>query len=262
MSAEPVDRVIGTDHAACFLDRPENLPLRPASAALAFGRTCVIAPHPDDESLGCGGAVALLRRARIPVFVLFLSDGTGSHPSSRAYPPERLRDLREQEARSALTCLGVPDEMCAFLRFRDTAVPGEGTARFGEAVARCQDSLATFMPDTVLVPWRRDYHCDHRAAWEIVRVAVANGPMRPRLVEYPIWVYDHLHEAHAPRPGEIAAWRLDISAAAAAKHAAVYCHRSQLTDLIADDPAGFRLMPAVLARFMRLWEVYLEDAHD
>ncbi len=245
--------------------RPESLPLRPASAALAFGRTCVVAPHPDDESLACGGAITLLRRAGIPVFVLFISDGTGSHPSSRLYPQERLRDLREAEARAALACLNVPETLSAFLRLRDTAVPGEGEAGFHDAVARCREHLVAFAPETVLLPWRRDYHCDHRATWEIVQAAIAangDGPVRPHLVEYPVWVYDHLLEGYAPRPGEMTAWRLDIADAMARKQAAVQCHRSQYTDLIADDPEGFRLLPEVLARFTRPWEVYLEEPHD
>jgi len=244
------------------LMRPESLPLRPASAALAFARTCVVAPHPDDESLACGGAITLLRRADIPVFVLFISDGTGSHPSSRLYPWERLRDLREAEARAALACLTVPESMSAFLRLRDTAVPDEGRAGFPDAVAHCRNHLAAFAPDTVLLPWRRDYHRDHRATWEIVQAAISDWPTRPHLVEYPVWVYDHLLEGYAPRPGEMTAWRLDIADAMATKQAAVHCHRSQYTDLITDDPAGFRLLPEVLARFARPWEVYLEEPHD
>ncbi len=161
---------------------PESLPLRPASAALAFGRTCVVAPHPDDESLACGGAITLLRRAGIPVFVLFISDGTGSHP---VFAPVSTASgcvicgrgkpaLRSPVSRCRKGCL-------AFLRLRDTAVPGEGETGFPDAVARCREHLAAFAPDTVLLPWRRDYHRDHRATWEIVQAAIADWPMRPHL---------------------------------------------------------------------------------
>lgn len=243
------------------LDHPEHLPMRDAAAARAFGRTCVIAPHQDDDVLGCGGAITLLRQAGLPVFVVFVSDGTGSHPASRAYPPERLRDLREQEARAALACLGVPAEMHAFLRLRDTAVPGMDDEGFADAVARCRDLLMSFAPETVLLPWRRDFHHDHRAAWEIAHAATADWPTPLRFVEYPIWVYEHLDVQYAPRRGEMEMWRLDITEVAATKQAAIHCHRSQITDLIADDPEGFRLLPEVLEWFARPWEVYLEESN-
>ena len=243
------------------LDHPEHLPLRPASAVTAFGRTCVIAPHQDDDALGCGGAIALLRQAGLPVFVLFVSDGTGSHPVSASYPPERLRDLREHEARAALACLDVPEGMYAFLRLRDTAVPGEGDNGFLDAVDCCRSFLTAFAPETVLLPWRRDFHRDHRASCEITRAATAGWPTPLHFVEYPIWVYEHLEEQYAPRPGEMDIWRLDIADVVATKQAAIHCHRSQITDLIADDPACFRLLPEVLERFAYPWEIYLEESH-
>src|SRR5687768_8056870 len=84
-----------------LLTAPESLPLRPASTVMSFGPTLVVAPHPDDESLGCGGALALLGRAGLPVWLLFVSDGAGSHPGSRRYPAPALRVLRESEARAA-----------------------------------------------------------------------------------------------------------------------------------------------------------------
>ena len=72
-----------------------------------WGTTLVVAPHPDDESLGCGGAIALLRQQEQTVQVLFVSDGSMSHPNSQKYSAEARRDLREQEARNALAILGV-----------------------------------------------------------------------------------------------------------------------------------------------------------
>src|SRR5262245_24685447 len=45
----------------------------------------VLAPHPDDESLGCGGLIAACQAQGHPVHVLVLTDGAGSHRRSRQY---------------------------------------------------------------------------------------------------------------------------------------------------------------------------------
>ncbi len=91
--------------------------------ARSLGRTLVLAPHPDDESLGCGGTLALLRRAGFTVHVVFITDGTQSHPHSPSYPAERLRDLREAEALEALRELGVSATDTTFLRLPDRHMP-------------------------------------------------------------------------------------------------------------------------------------------
>ena len=53
------------------------------------GNRCalILAPHPDDESLGCGGLIAEACARGRPPAVIIVSDGTGSHPLSREYPP-------------------------------------------------------------------------------------------------------------------------------------------------------------------------------
>ncbi|RZK45444.1 MAG: hypothetical protein EOO59_21060 [Hymenobacter sp.] len=53
-----------------------SYPLRPASYAATLGPTVVLVPHPDDEALGCGGLLALLRQAGQPVAAVLVSDGS------------------------------------------------------------------------------------------------------------------------------------------------------------------------------------------
>ena len=73
----------------------------------------VVAPHPDDESLACGGLIADACRQGLRGKVVIVSDGAGSHPNSKAYPPDRLRSLREEEAKQAGAELGLkPEEIC------------------------------------------------------------------------------------------------------------------------------------------------------
>ena len=239
-----------------LLKNPVELPLHPPSAIAEFGSTLVVAPHPDDESLGCGGAIALLRQMGCTVRVLVISDGTLSHPHSRRYPAPALQALRERETLCAVAELGVKPEAVKFLQLKDGSVPLQSTNGFDEAVARCCAYLTAFAPQTILLPWRYDPHPDHRAAWGLIYTAIADLNLSPRLVEYPIWDWDPTQNA-AP-VCEVTAWRLDISPVLPLKLQAIAAHRSQTTDLIDDDPEGFRLTPEMLANFTHPWELYLE----
>ena len=241
------------------LDDPPRLPLLPATTVATFGPTLVIAPHPDDESLGCGGALALLAAAAIPAHVLFVSDGTGSHLDSPTFPPERLRAIREAEALAALARLGLTADHATFLRLPDTAVPQEGHPDFNAAVTRFHTLLLARRPATVLVPWRGEYHCDHVASWQLVHTAATRLSPPPRLLEYPIWLYDRTMPHRPPRTADVRGWRLEITPFLARKLAAIHEHRSQLTDLIPDARQSFRLAPTFLANFAHPWEIYLEE---
>ncbi|MHC5832664.1 MAG: PIG-L deacetylase family protein, partial [Nostoc sp.] len=61
------------------LSNPSVLPWRSVNE-IACSPILIVAPHPDDETLGCGGAIALLRSLNCHVQVLVISDGTLSHP--------------------------------------------------------------------------------------------------------------------------------------------------------------------------------------
>ena len=247
-----------TDTAAGFLSGMAGAPLLPPEAVRAWGKTLVVAPHPDDESLGCGGAIALLSRFGLPIYVLFVSDGTGSHPNSLKYPAPVLRELRESEAKEALNALGVPASCTAFLRLPDGAVPSSGSGGFDKAVALCAAYLAEALPETILLPWRRDPHPDHRATSQILQAALSRQTPAPRLLEYPVWAWERAVLEDIPHAHEASAFRLDIGEIAGVKRSAIDAHRSQVTRMIDDDPQGFWLSPEVIAHFERPWEVYLE----
>ena len=231
------------------------LPLESAEIILDWGRTLVVAPHPDDESLGCGGAIALLRKFGKEVFLLVLSDGTLSHPNSQKFPAEKLRDLREREMQAALEILNVPTERATFFRYRDRSVPNKNSTDWEAAIKRCRDYLEKIQPRTILVPWRRDPHPDHRAAFSLIK----NANSAARIIEYPIWLWEIAERDDAPQSDEVRAWRLDINSVFERKQKAIHAHQSQTTDLIDDDPRGFRLTPEILRNFADTWEVYLEE---
>lgn len=249
------DAMTETARRLSLLDDPERHELRPHHTARDLGRTVVLTPHPDDESLGCGGLLALLADARVPAHVVVVTDGTRSHPNSQAYPAPRFRALREVEAQRAVRQLGHGSRI-EFLRLPDSGLPDVGTPAFEAAADRVAAIVDDLRPETLLVPWRKDPHCDHEATW-----ALAWARRRPevRWLEYPVWSWTAPDTA--PSEEHAAAWRLDIAPVAKQKALAIAAHRSQTTDLIADDPGGFRLRPDVLAHFQRPWELFLTP-HD
>jgi len=237
----------------------ENFELENAETVLDWGKTCVFAPHPDDESLGCGGAIALLRKFELPVRLVVMSDGTLSHPHSQKFPAAKLRGLRETEMKNALRILGVSADDVTFLRYRDRSVPDQEADDFESAVTKVKDLLSEINPETIVLPWRRDPHPDHRATWQIVHSAITRIGIKPKVLEYPIWLWEMAEEKDLPLKGEIRAWRLNIEKTVEQKQSAIRAHVSQTTDLIDDDPEGFRLSPEVLLNFAVPYEVFLEE---
>ncbi len=236
-----------------------NIETKAAETVLEWGKTLIVAPHPDDESLGCGGAIALLRKYDQTVQVLTMSDGTLSHPNSRKFPAEKLRETREIEMLAALETLGVSAGDTTFLRYRDRYVPDENSPDFAPAVETIKGFLTKNMPQTIVVPWRRDPHPDHRATWQIFNAAAAKIEHQFRILEYPIWLWEMAETVDLPQENEIKIWRLAIGQVIAEKQKAIYAHASQITDLIDDDPNGFRLSDEVLAHFAQPFEIYLEE---
>ncbi|MEH1835083.1 MAG: PIG-L family deacetylase [Nostoc sp.] len=236
------------------LNNPSILPWR-SIKEIACSPALIVAPHPDDETLGCGGAIALLRSLNCHVQVLVVSDGTLSHPRSQKYTADRLRELREAETLSAMKLLGLETNVVSFWRMQDGSI----TTQYQSAVASCRAFITEIAPEIIFLPWRYDPHADHRATWKLIKAALDDLRLSPRLIEYPIWDWDCKQRGSLPASLEVTTWRLNISAVVELKQQAIAAYRSQITDLIDDDPEGFRLSAEMLANFTHPWEVYIEE---
>jgi LmbE family N-acetylglucosaminyl deacetylase len=230
------------------------LPLGSLDDIIGSGTCLILAPHPDDESLGCGGLIATCVAAGRPPLVVVLTDGAGSHPKSSAFPPERLRAVRAREVRDAVACLGLSPDRVVFLGEPDTAAP-HGGPDFDAVVGRLTVLVSLEGSRTaILAPWRHDPHCDHEAA--SLAAAAAAGVAGIKHVAYPVWGWTLSAEtpiAEAPAQG----FRLDIAACLAAKQAAIRAHQSQYGDLITDDATGFQLPAVLLSVFDVPFETFL-----
>lgn len=119
-------------------------------------RPLVVAPHPDDETLACGGTLALLAAAGAPATALFLTDGTATRGDPSPDPDTARR--RRGEARAACELLGLPPPRFAGLPDGDLA------GHLREVAGAVADAAETVTPDLLLLPWFLDDHPDHRAA--------------------------------------------------------------------------------------------------
>ncbi len=151
-----------------------------------FGRTLVIAPHPDDEILGAGGTIAKLVHAGIRVEVAIVTVG-----STIVYPAAAIKQVRE-EALNAHKCLGV--QKTYFLDLPAAQLTEVATADLNEKIGRVvRESQA----QTVLVPHPGDIHVDHQLVFRSTLVAC-----RPHQKEFArnILAYETLSETNWNAP--------------------------------------------------------------
>jgi LmbE family N-acetylglucosaminyl deacetylase len=229
------------------------LPLGNVSDVIGAGNCLVLAPHPDDESLGCGGLIARCCIESRPPAVVILTDGSGSHPGSRSHPPAKLAALRQQEAVRAVQLLGLPAERLIFLGEADTRAPLAGLA-FDRIVARLIACLRTFDCSAILAPWRLDPHCDHAAA---ARIAAETALIaRVRHMSYPVWGWTLPDDSPLDNIA-VGGWRLDVTAQLDAKRCAIAAHASQYGQVITDVPDGFQLPVELLRAMDRPWETFI-----
>lgn len=218
------------------------------------GPVWVVAPHPDDEALGCGALLAALTDAGREVWALLLTDGGASHPASLAYPRPRLSAERLREWRSGLSVLGVPPARTTALGLPDGALAGSVTPA---ARSQVRQALARATPGTVLLPWERDPHPDHRAAWRLLHGTLPPGALA---LEYAVWLPERGAEADWPRPDEAGELTFEVGRWRDAKARAIAAHRTQL-GLIPDDPGGFTLAPEMVERALAGPERYFRRSY-
>jgi LmbE family N-acetylglucosaminyl deacetylase len=231
-------------------DFPEDF-LRTASALV------VIAPHPDDDVLGCGALIARASR-HLPVRVIYLTDGAASHKNSRTYPPARLRAVREGEARNALCRLGVKTPP-QFLRWPDGTLPAAGDAAAAPLLGALRSAIPDYADVVVATPWRRDPHCDHRSATSLADAVLAERP-RALCIEYAVWLGVIGDASDEPLPHEGITIEVASGPWLPAKRAALSEHHSQLGGLITDASWAFEFPQELLLRALGPFERFVIPA--
>ena len=183
-----------------MLIEAEAIPYEPA--LLRGERLLVLAPHPDDEVIGCGGVVAQHLRERRDVRVVVATDG-GAAGDAAARQEESRRGLAILGDVASIEFLGIPDRQL-------------------EELPQLKDILLSHRPDLILVPAPIEIHPDHLALARIFCELIQRdenlfGDLAVTRVAF--------YEVGQPlRPNAL----VDISDVADAKYAAIAEHRSQL----------------------------------
>lgn len=187
-------------------------------------RALIVAPHPDDETIGAFGLMRYLARHGTNIRITVVTNGAASH-NSKAWPPARLTARRKRETQHALARIGIPQTAITFLGFPDSGMqdmPPTGFSRLKQKLAHGQE------PDLVVRPSVLDFHADHRI---VARACQESWPPRVHQLTYLVWP-DASQPSHPPR------YRLPLKDSRLMKAAAIATYRSQ-TGLIKDDPDGF-----------------------
>ncbi|MGX1309141.1 LmbE family N-acetylglucosaminyl deacetylase [Amorphus suaedae] len=239
-----------------LLDLAATAPWADIEDLTGSGAVLVLAPHPDDEALGCGGAIQRALDAGHRVVVAVMTDGRRSHPNSASFGPDRLASLRRDEAASSVETLTGSADAMVWLGVPDCELPGDGAgaASLVEQLARIVDDIGA---TAVWSAWVHDPHCDHEATARIARALAAARPGLA-LFSYPIWGrFAAVAPGDLPTDGELL--RIDTVAQRPAKARAVAAHRSQMTDMIDDDPDGFTMDPALQHHFVEAAELFIRE---
>jgi LmbE family N-acetylglucosaminyl deacetylase len=193
-----------------------RIPLPPGSVeSVRATSVLVLAPHYDDEVLGCGGLILQLVRAKAAVRVLFLTDsGGGRQPvDDRA----AYRERRRSEAAAAAQALGIAG-------WDALAIPdGDLAGHLDEAAGGIERAILSQHPELVLAPSPLEVTADHRAAFAALHRALTgfrDEPNDPR-TSLRVLLYEVNHPGH---PDVL----VDVSAEELQLEAAMRCYASQL----------------------------------
>jgi LmbE family N-acetylglucosaminyl deacetylase len=185
---------------------PESKAIPYEAQELRGERLLVLAPHPDDEVIGCGGLIALHLREQRQVRVAVATDGAEAGNAS----------VREEESRRALAILGRID--CEFLRFADRRLAEESEA----LKQRLRQILNEYKPDLIAVPSPVEIHPDHAAlARAFVELIQQDESLFSALAVARVAFYE---VSYPIRPNAL----VDITPVADLKYTAIAAHESQL----------------------------------
>jgi N-acetylglucosamine malate deacetylase 1 len=154
--------------------------VRPVPIRAPFGKSVlIVAPHQDDEAIGCGGALALQVRSGNAAAIVMVQDGADGHEGV-GMSRQQMTELRNEESRQAALAVGLTEPLI-FLNH----------ARLADSIAQAAQQVRTIIMerkvDAVFVPFVLDAHPDHRWTNILVAEALKEVPWNVRVLGYEVW---------------------------------------------------------------------------
>jgi LmbE family N-acetylglucosaminyl deacetylase len=215
---------------------------RDFTGRIGSGSCLVLAPHPDDETLGCGVTIMRKLAASASVWVAIVTDGRHSHHSAMITGSE-LAGIRRSEAVEACRILGLEAGKVRFLDYEDQAL----SKNMAPLTEQLRTLIAEIEPREIYLPSAIDSNPDHRALNAAALAAIERTKADIDVFEYPIWFWDPRAWVDIGSPPLTMAWQLmtrPIGALftlrpmfvrggdyLARKRTAFAAHRSQATNL-------------------------------
>lgn len=231
--------------APLWLAEFQERPL-PALDVMECKNLVVVAPHPDDETLGLGAMITHLAAAGVRIQVVCASDGGAARPSASASERLRMETILRYESRRATNLLNIPPPVLLGLP------DGELTDHQDKLTETLTEILEAAGPAPwCAATWRGDGHPDHEAVGRAASTACERAGAT--LLEYPIWMWHWAIPADAAVPWERAysvrtpGWALER------KRRAAQCYRSQFASSTGESAP---ILPGfVLSRLLTVGEV-------
>lgn len=146
------------------------------------GSILILAPHPDDEAIGCGGLIArLCNEGRPPHVAIVTGGGASLHGHSLLYDAEVI-DARRHLTLDSAKVLGLPAQNIHFLDFQD----GNVAQRPDREMVRLRNLIAEIQPVNILVPHRGEGWADHL---EVRKLGIELAPENADIIEYCVWMW-------------------------------------------------------------------------
>lgn len=170
-------------------------------------RIVVVAPHPDDEVIGCGGMLAAASERNNPVALIAVTDGEACYAPTPGCTRQQLAAMRRAESMEALQRLGVTPVSVTRLGLPDGGVDEQRQVLVQHLRRLLQPG------DIVISTWRHDGHVDHDAVG--MAAAEAADSRGAKLIEVPIWAWHrssgaevHLRKAKIQRIALTTRWAM------------------------------------------------------
>lgn len=218
-------------------------------------RILVLAPHSDDETLGCGALLASLARAKHYVQIAYFTDSAGS---DRRDPvgAATIATVRRMEATQAMNSIGIAANSLHWLGAPDGRLKDLTADERAHWRQRLAGLLTQVQPAAVLLPSRHDGSSEHEAMFHLVAAVVPELPLAPRVLEFPVWSWwnPRFLWRQVGQVGRV--WRHPVAGAAVQKQAMLACYQSQVSPPSPSAPPP--LSAEFLAAFATSHEFFFE----